>query len=103
MLNHSIAKFRAEALTVAENETIAQALRRHKKLLAVGRASDSSPRLLYDRREAARQLSISVRSLDYLIAGGCIRVRRIGGRVLITHKELERFAANDRSEPLVAA
>ena len=29
---------------------------------------DAAPRLLYDRREAARQLSISVRSLDYLIA-----------------------------------
>ena len=28
-----------------------------------------APRLLYDRKEAARQLSISVRSLDYLIAG----------------------------------
>ena len=25
-------------------------------------------RLLYDRKEAARQLSISVRSLDYIIA-----------------------------------
>lgn len=32
-------------------------------------------RLLYDRKEAARQLSISVRSLDYLIAGGQLETR----------------------------
>jgi excisionase family DNA binding protein len=61
-----------------------------------------APRLLYDRKTAATLLSISVRSLDYLIAEGSIRVRRLGGRVLITRKELERFADHDRSEPLVA-
>jgi excisionase family DNA binding protein len=56
----------------------------------------------YDRKTAAMVLSISVRSLDYLAAEGSIRVRRLGGRVLITRKELERFAAEDRSEPLAA-
>jgi hypothetical protein len=64
-------------------------------------SADTVTRLLYDRKSAASQLSISVRSLDYLVSGGSIRVRRIGGRVLITHKELERFAADDHYEPLV--
>lgn len=49
-------------------------------------------RLLYDRKEAARQLSISVRSLDYLIAAKKLDTRRIGKKVLIPHGELVRFA-----------
>ena len=51
-----------------------------------------SQRLLYDRKEAARQLSISVRSLDYLIAGRELETRRIGKKVLIPHGSLSRFA-----------
>jgi hypothetical protein len=31
---------------------------------------DNAPRLLYDRREASRQLSISIRSIDYYLAAG---------------------------------
>jgi len=53
-----------------------------------------APRLLYDRKEAARQLSISVRSLDYLIAGRKIGIRRIGSRILIAHDDLVRFATS---------
>jgi Helix-turn-helix domain len=53
-----------------------------------------APRLLYDRKEAARQLSISVRSLDYLIAGKKIAIRRIGSRILIPHEELVRLATS---------
>ena len=49
-----------------------------------------APRLLYDRKEAARQLSISVRSLDYLIAAKTFSTRRIGKKVLIPHSELVR-------------
>jgi hypothetical protein len=52
-------------------------------------------RLLYDRKEAARQLSISVRSLDYLIAGKLLTIRRIGKKVLISHGELVRFSRAD--------
>lgn len=37
-------------------------------------------RLLYDRKTAARMLSISVRSLDYLIAAKRLDTRRIGKR-----------------------
>ena len=40
-------------------------------------------RLLWDRKSAASQLSVSVRALDYLIATGKEATRRIGSRVLI--------------------
>jgi hypothetical protein len=58
----------------------------------------SAHRLLYDRREAARQLSISIRSLDYLIAAGEFETRRIGKKVLITHRSLVRFAQGNHYE-----
>jgi excisionase family DNA binding protein len=56
---------------------------------------------LLDRKRAAAVLSISVRSIDYLIAEGRLRARRIGGRVLIATDELRRFANSDRTEPIV--
>ncbi len=57
--------------------------------------------LLMNRKRSAAMLSISVRGLDYLIADGSIRARRLGGRVLVPTKELRRFAETDRPEPLV--
>jgi len=51
--------------------------------------------LLYERGEAARILNISVRLVDYYIAEGEIAARRFGRRVLISRKELERFARRD--------
>lgn len=55
---------------------------------------DTAPRLLYDRKEAARQLSISVRSIDYMVTSRKIATRRIGSRVLIPHSELVRLATS---------
>ena len=52
-------------------------------------------RLLVDRRNAAQYLSISQRSLDYLLAAGELNTRRIGARVLIPISELQRFAKVD--------
>lgn len=52
-------------------------------------------RLLYDRKSAALQLSISVRSLDYIIAGGQLETRRIGRKVLVTRASLMRYAAGN--------
>jgi hypothetical protein len=43
-------------------------------------------------------LSISVRSLDYYLAAGRFKTRRIGRKVLIPHSELVRFAASDHWE-----
>ena len=53
-------------------------------------------RLLYPRKEAALQLGISVRSLDYYIMQGKINIRRMGSRVLIPYDELVRFASRDQ-------
>ena len=52
-------------------------------------------RLLVDRCNAAQYLSISQRSLDYLLAHGELNVRRIGSRVLIPLSELQRYARID--------
>jgi hypothetical protein len=57
-------------------------------------------RLLYDRKSAALQLSISIRSLDYYLAAGKFKTRRMGRKVLIPHGELLRFAASDHWEPV---
>lgn len=52
-------------------------------------------RLLVGRREAAHMLSISQRSLDYLVAAKELTARRIGSRVLISIVELRRYARSD--------
>ena len=52
-------------------------------------------RLLYDRKTAAQMLSISVRSLDYIIAAKGLETRRIGRKVLVTHGSLVRYAAGN--------
>jgi hypothetical protein len=56
---------------------------------------ETEPRLLYDRKAAARMLSISIRSLDYLLQRREFRTRRIGKKVLIPHGELIRYSRGD--------
>jgi excisionase family DNA binding protein len=65
-----------------------------KKLV---RAED---KLLLSRQEAAALLSISQRSLDYLIANKVLMTRRIGSRVLIPAHDLHRFARADHPQRL---
>jgi hypothetical protein len=60
-------------------------------------------RLLYDRKSAARQISLSVRSVDYLIANKRLGTRRVGKRIMIPHCELVRFARTDHFEPITKA
>ena len=55
------------------------------------------PQFLLSRRQAAQSLSISLRTLDYLIASGKLTMRRIGRRVLIEPAELERFSRRSHS------
>ena len=57
-------------------------------------------RILYDRKTAAQMLSISIRSLAYLLSRGEIRFRRIGSKTLIPHAELVRFAHGHHPEPI---
>ena len=52
-------------------------------------------KLLYTRRDAAQALSLSVRSIDYLICTGRLPTRRVGGKILIHVTEVRRFAKAD--------
>jgi hypothetical protein len=53
--------------------------------------------ILLSRRDGAQLLGISLRSLDYAIARGLIRTRKIGRRVMVPRTELLRFASKDHS------
>ncbi|MGF7180413.1 helix-turn-helix domain-containing protein [Tunturiibacter psychrotolerans] len=66
-------------------------------------SSTPQPRLLYSRKEASYQLSISVRSIDYLITEGRLHTRKIGGRILVPHEELLRFVRSDRMQAMTPA
>ncbi|MGH9508973.1 MAG: helix-turn-helix domain-containing protein [Terriglobales bacterium] len=54
-----------------------------------------SEKLLLSKREAAHLLSVSSRTIDYLIARQQLPIRRIGRRTLIPKRALELFARRD--------
>ena len=78
----------AAALDIAKQDT---ALRR---TLKEATALDG-PRILYTRQEAARLLSVSVRTIDRVISTKALVVRRIGRSVLIPHVELMKLSRRD--------
>jgi excisionase family DNA binding protein len=49
-----------------------------------------------DRQGAANWLRISLRTLDFYLATKRLPVRRIGRRVLIQRRDIEKFAARDQ-------
>jgi hypothetical protein len=49
-------------------------------------------KLLYDRKSAAFALSISLRSLGYLVATKQLNALKMGSKVMFTHGELVRFS-----------
>jgi len=51
--------------------------------------------VLISKKEAARLLSLSLRTIDNLIAMKQLAARRVGRRVLISRQELEKFARRD--------
>jgi hypothetical protein len=57
-------------------------------------------KFLFNRREAALSLGISIRSVDYLIAGGKLETRRIGKKVLVTRESLRLFARGHHTDPI---
>jgi hypothetical protein len=57
--------------------------------------NNPTQKLLYDRKSAAHALSISTRSLDYLIANKQLATRRLGKKVMVSHAELVRFSRGD--------
>lgn len=56
---------------------------------------EAQPKLLYSKAEAAKMLSLSLRTIDYLIAAGELMARRVGKRVLLPHNSLLLFTRKD--------
>jgi excisionase family DNA binding protein len=54
-------------------------------------------KLMLNKREAAEMLSLSVRTIENLIANGELKFRRIGKRVLIPLQILAQFTRGDHS------
>jgi len=59
--------------------------------------------ILVSKKEAARVLSVSLRTIDNLIAAKELAVRRLGRRCLIPRTALEAFARRDHSTTATAA
>jgi len=55
-------------------------------------------KLLYSRRDTAEALSLSIRSIDYLITTGRLPARRVGGKILIPASAVRRFAREDHPD-----
>jgi excisionase family DNA binding protein len=53
--------------------------------------------ILVSKKEAARVLSVSLRTVDNLIASKELAVRRLGRRCLIPRRALEEFARRDHA------
>jgi excisionase family DNA binding protein len=53
--------------------------------------------ILVSKKEAARVLSVSIRTVDNLIASKELAVRRLGRRCLIPRRALEEFARRDHA------
>jgi excisionase family DNA binding protein len=62
--------------------------------------TQSQEKLLLSRRESAHILSLSLRSISYLVEKGELKSRRVGSRVLIPRSELVRFARMDHPAPV---
>jgi hypothetical protein len=58
----------------------------------------SVEKLLYCRRDTAEALSLSIRSIDYLITTGRLIARRVGGKILIPASAVRRFAREDHPD-----
>lgn len=56
--------------------------------------------LLYDRKTAAKLLSVSVRTIDYYLARGELEFRTVGRRKLITNRSLHRWASMNHFGPV---
>ena len=59
-------------------------------------------KLLYSKADAAHALSISERSVSYLIANKKLAFRKLGKRTLIPASEIRRFAAANHFDDLTS-
>jgi hypothetical protein len=69
----------------------------------VGSVKVGVPKLLYSRKDVASALSLSARSVDYLIESGKLASRKIGARVLVPVEEVERVARQGVSGSVMKA
>jgi excisionase family DNA binding protein len=69
----------------------------YSTVLDLEAGADEQPveKILYSKKDAAYCLSISLRSLSYLIERGELPIRKIGGRVLLEKRELDKFSRRD--------
>lgn len=58
-----------------------------------------SDKVLLSKRETAQVLSLSLRTIDGLIAKGDIAAIRIGKRVLVPRPEIDRFVSSATPRP----
>jgi hypothetical protein len=66
-------------------------------LTAAAASTELPTKILYDRKSAAYALSISVRSLDYLIANKRLNTLKMGSKVMIGHGELVKFSRQNHA------
>jgi excisionase family DNA binding protein len=59
-----------------------------------------SPRLAYSVSEAAQLIGVSVRSVRYLLKAGRLGYARLGRRIVIPHRDLERLLRQGHCRPI---
>ena len=79
-------------------EVIAQAVNAAAERLNAERQTDESGKLLRDKQAASQWVSLSVSSLDRLVAAGEIEVVRLAGRVLFSEQALRDWVARKEAE-----
>jgi excisionase family DNA binding protein len=60
--------------------------------------STAVPKLFYTRQECAEALSLSIRTIDSLVASKALLSRRIGRSVRVPFSALQAFARRDHSK-----
>ena len=57
-------------------------------------------KFLYNRKEAALSLGVSIRSVEYIISRRDLETRRVGKKVLVTRESRGRFASANHPKPI---
>ena len=65
--------------------------------VAAGNSLSLDKKILLSRHDVAALLSVSVRTIDYLIASKELPVRRLGRRTLVARSDVERFIKSSHS------